>query len=263
MAGGHSLNIKQGPGPRANAHPTRIRAGQLFFPRKGSRRLRLMVKRLDDEWVRVLREDGTEASVALDLLLASDEAGNGVHYRFHGWKRLPRGYRTEMLVASLREELGRCTLVLPEWDPSSEVEEMLARLPEELQKKGATGSCRADLTSPSAAALGLHAFSAAPVRGLSRTSIGPHPDVLTEGQKFRRHSDGATVRLLGVDLDSGKARAWNGSRVIRLDICRLLASGQDGEGLNYQYLGGGISAMRRQRSRSDPRPAGLQCDGTR
>jgi hypothetical protein len=249
VAGGHSLNIKQGPGPRASAHPARIRAGQLFFPRKGPRRLRLVVKRLDGEWVRVLREDGTEASVALDLLLASDEAGNGIHYRFHGWKRLPRGYRTEMLVVSLREELGRCTLALPEWDPSTKVEEILACLPEELQEEGATGSCRADLTSPSAAALDLHAFSAAPVRGLSRTSMSLHPDVLAEGQKFRRRSDGATIRLLGVDLDSGKARAWNGSRVIRLDIGRLLAAGQDGEGLNYRYLGGGISAMRRQRSR--------------
>ena len=39
MAGGHTLNIKQGPGPRNRRHPSRIRAGQLFFPRSGDQRL--------------------------------------------------------------------------------------------------------------------------------------------------------------------------------------------------------------------------------
>jgi len=113
VAGGHSLNLKQGPGPRTKVHPTRIRTGQLFFPRRGAQRLRLTVKSVEGEWVRVLCEDGSERTVALDQLLARDEAGDGVHYRFHGWRRLPRGYRTEMAVVSVSERDGRCVLVLP------------------------------------------------------------------------------------------------------------------------------------------------------
>lgn len=247
MAGGHSLNIKQGPGPRVASHPARIRAGQLFLPRQGSQRLRLTVRRIDGEWVRVDREDGSEGNVALDQLLACDEAGNGIHYRFHGWKRLPRGYRTEMIVATVLEGPGRCVLVLPEWDPSVEIEEMLSVLPGELRRSGATGSCRADLTSQSVAALSIHACSSAKVRGLSRTATGPHPDIQAKGQEYRRRSDRRKFRLLDVDPESPIVRAWNGARVVRLDVARLLELRQDGEGMHYLYLGGGVAAMRRLR----------------
>ena len=72
MAGGRSLNLKQGPGPRDPRHPLRIRPGQMFFPRRGRRRMRLTIKRIDGEWVRGIREDGSEVNLALDRLLARD-----------------------------------------------------------------------------------------------------------------------------------------------------------------------------------------------
>ncbi len=254
MAGGHSLNIKQGPGPRTPSHPARIRAGQLFFPRKGAQRLRLAVKRVDGEWVRVIREDGSEGNVALDQLLARDEAGDGINYRFHGWKRLARGYRTEMIVASVSEVGVRCMLVLPEWDPSTEIEELLSTLPAELRRSGATGSCRADLTSQSVAALDIHSCSTAKVKGLSRTGGGPYPDILAEGQEYRRRSDRKKFRLLDVDPDSPTVPAWSGTRVVRLDISRVLATHSDGMGMHYEYVGGGVTATRRRRSQRSRRP---------
>lgn len=254
MAGGHSLNIKQGPGPRTPLHPARVRAGQLFFPRRGAQRLRLAVKSVDGEWVRVVREDGSEANVALDQLLAQDEAGNGIHYRFHGWKRLPRGYRTEMIVASVFEEDTRCMLVLPEWDPSAEIEQPLSTLPTDLRKAGASGSCRADLTSQSAAGLSIHACSAAKVKGLSRKAGGQHPDILAEGQEYRRRSDGRKFRLLAVDPNSPRVPVWSGTRVVRLDASRVLATRPDGEGKHYEYVGGGVAATRRRRDQRGNRP---------
>jgi hypothetical protein len=250
VAGGHSLNIKQGPGPRTPTHPDRIRAGQRFFPRRGAQRLRLTVKSVEREWVRVAREDGSEGNVALDQLLARDQAGNGVHYRFHGWRHLPRGYRTEMIVASVSEAEGRCVLVLPEWDPSAEIEELLSALPQELRRSGARGSCRADLTSQSVAGLGIHACGTAKVKGLSRSAGRAHPDLLAEGQEYRRHTDRKKFRLLEVDPDSPKVPAWSGSRVVRLDASRVLAVRPDGRGKTYEYVGGGVSTARRVRHRS-------------
>jgi|GEM_PF-2317436 len=254
MAGGHSLNIKQGPGPRTPSHPAHIRAGQLFFPRRGAQRLRLTIKSIDGEWVRVAREDGSEGNVALDQLLARDEAGNGVHYRFHGWKRLPRGYRTEMIVASVSEEDARCVLVLPEWDPSAEIEESLSALPADLRESGSAGSCRADLTSQSVAGLSIHACSTTKVRGLSRKAGGQHPDILAEGQEYRRRSDRMKFRLLDVDPDSPTVPAWNGTRVVRLSASRILVVRSDGTGMHYEYAGGGVAATRRRRSQRSSRP---------
>jgi hypothetical protein len=255
VAGGHSLNIKQGPGPRTARHPTRIRAGQLFFRRTGAQRLRFMVKRPEGEWVRVVREDGAEGSIALDRLLACDDAGNGIHYRFHGWKRLPRGYRTELLVLEVSAEAGGCVLLLPEWDPATEIEAALSVLPNELQKADAKGSCGADLTAQSVAALGIHACSSSKIRGLSRTATGPHPELLAEGQEYRRRTDDKRFRLLNIETRSPTVSAWNGTRTVRLDVGKLLALLPNGEGSNYIYLGGGLAATRRRRagrSRSTP-----------
>src|SRR5215213_4541412 len=247
MAGGHSLNIKQGPGPRTPTHPARIRAGQRFFPRRGAQRLRFTVKRIDREWVRVDREDGSEGNVALDQLLARDAAGNGVHYRFHGWRHLPRGYRTEMIVASVCETDGRCVLVLPEWDPSAEIEELLTVLPEGLRSSGSRGTCRANLASQSIAELGIHACGTAKVKGLSRSANRAHPDFLAEGQEYRRRSDRKKFRLLEVNPDSSKVTAWSGARVVRLNSSRVIAIRLDGQGRNYEYVGGGVITARRMR----------------
>ena len=91
MAGGHSLNLKQGPGPRDPRHPLRIRPGQMFFPRRGRRRMRLTVKRIDGEWVRGIREDGSEVNLRARPALGRDPAAEGIHYRFLGWWLRLRG----------------------------------------------------------------------------------------------------------------------------------------------------------------------------
>lgn len=247
MAGGHTLNIKQGPGPRSHSHPSRIRPGQMFFPRHGKERRRVMVKRLDGEWVRVLREDGIEVSLALDRLFARAEDGSGLHYRFHGWKPRPRGYRTELEVVEASLESGSCSLRLPEWDPDAEISELLATLPENMRSPGVMGSCMANLASPSAAGLGIHSCRKSKVRDASRNASGPHPEVLAEGQSFRRRRDQSRFRLL--EVGDSKVLAWNGHRSVRLGAQRLLATRPDGEGLDYEYLSGGINATRRRRSK--------------
>ena len=247
MAGGHTLNIKQGPGPRNRRHPSRIRAGQLFFPRSGDQRLRFTVKAVDGEWARVEREDRSKGRVSIDRLLAADEDGNGVDYQFHGWRRLPRGYRTEFRVLRV-EGNKKCAIALPEWDSEAEIEIALATLPEALRAPGAVGSCRADLTSSSGAGLALHAFSSGSAKGLSRAAAGHHPDVLADGQEYRRRRDGKKFRLLEVDPDAATVSAWSGRRVVHIEAARLVAKKPDGEGLHYHYLGGGRTATRRRRA---------------
>ena len=246
MAGGHTLNIKQGPGPRNPRHPARIRPGQMFFPREGRQKLRVTVKRLDGEWVRVIREDGTESSLALDRLLACDEEGNGRHYRFHGWRFRPRGYRTELRVIGVLTEPGRCVLRLPEWDPDTEVDEALTVLPEELGVPGAVGSCMANLASSSVAGLGIHSCRKAKIRDVSREASRPHPELLAEGQRFFRRGDGAKLRLL--DTEGPRVSAWNGRRVVRIAKERLLEVRPDGQGRHYEYLDGGVAATRHERA---------------
>jgi hypothetical protein len=218
----------------------------MFFPLKGDRSLRATVKRLDGEWIRVVREDGSEASLALDQLLARDENGNGRHYRFHGWRSRPRGYRTELLVIGVAADSGRCVLSLPEWDPNTEVEEVLTVLPEEMRTEGVTGSCMANLASSSAAGLGIHSCRGSRVRDASRVAGGVHPELLAEGQRYRRRSDGATFRLLE---DQGpNFSAWSGRRTVRLAKGRLLEVRADGQGRHYEYLDGGVTAVRRKRA---------------
>ncbi len=244
MAGRHSLNLKQGPRPRNPRHPTRIREGQVFFPRQGERRLRATVKRVEGESIRVVREDGTEISLALDRLLARDGEGNGRYFRFLGWKSRPRGYRTELRVAGVFPDTGRCALVLPEWDPATKIEETLEVLPGKLREVGAVGSCMADLASPTASRLGLHSCRPSKARGGSRTEIGVHPDFVAAGQRYRRRG-GRELRVLKVV--SPRVRAWNGNRVIWLSEDRLLAVRADGIGRYYEYRGGGVWQTRRER----------------
>ena len=246
MAGGHTLNLKQGAGPRSARHPKRIRAGQMFFPLHGDRRRRLTVLRIKGEWVRAAREGGGEVNLAVDRLLDVDEQGQGAHYRFHGWKPRRRGYRTELRVADVSAEAGRCVVVLPEWDPETEIEEALAALPEELRAVGAVGSCMANLSSSSAAGLEIHNCRPYKARGASREAASQHPEQIVEGQRFRRRSDGKTFRVL--DAEGSRVGVWNGHRIVRLSATRLLATGVDGRGENFEYLGGGVAELRRRRA---------------
>lgn len=217
----------------------------MFFPRQGKRRLRATVKRVEGESIRVVREDGTEGSLALDRLLARDGELNGRYFRFLGWKSRPRGYRTELRVVGVFPDTGRCALVLPEWDPVTKIEEMLEVLPNMLRGVGAVGSCMADLASPTASRLGIHSCRPSKARGGSRAAIGVHPDVVAAGQRYRRRRGGPELRVL--DVVSPRVRAWNGNRVIWLSEDRLLAVSADGTGRYYEYRGGGVWQTRRER----------------
>jgi hypothetical protein len=247
MSGGHTLNLKQGPGARDRRHPVRVRAGQVFFPRRGARRRRMTVRTVEGEWVGVVLDDGSGRRLALDSLLEVDEEGAGVRYRFQGWKPRPRGYRTELRVARVEPDTALCGLLLPEWDGATEIEELLSTLPRAMRVTGAHGSCMADLASPSAAGLGIHLCRPVGVRGLSRPRLAGHPEVLAEGQRFRRLADGAGFRILDADPASEKVVAWSGRRRVRLARSRLLDRGEDGSGRHYLYLGGGVREARCQR----------------
>jgi hypothetical protein len=48
--------------------------------------------------------------------------------------------------------------------------------------------------------------------------------------------------------------AWSGTRVVRLDTSRVLATRPDGKGMHYEYVGGGVAATRRRRSQRSRRP---------
>lgn len=216
----------------------------MFFPRRGRRRMRLTVKRIDGEWVRGIREDGSEVNLALDRLLARDPAGGGIHYRFLGWRLRPRGYRTELLVLSVSPAAERCSIQLPEWDPETAIEFPVASLPEELRRADATGSCMANLASPSVGGLDIHSCRRGKVRDASREVRGPHPEALAEGQMYRRRRDGVKLRLL--EADGPRVSAWNGCRVVRISAVKLLETRADGGGRNYEYLGGGIAGYRKR-----------------
>jgi len=202
-----------------------------------------VVKRIDGEWVRAIREDGSEVNLALDRLLACDREGEGIDYRFLGWRTRARGYRTELRVLSVSEQAGRCSVRLPEWDPETEIDLPLVTLPEELRRPDAAGSCMANLASPSAAGLEIHSCRRTKVRDASREARRAHPDALAEGQVYRRRRDKEKLRLL--DTEGPKASAWNGRRVVRVEAAKLLETRSDGQGLDYEYLGGGIVGLRR------------------
>jgi len=246
VAGGHSLNLRQGPGSRNRHHPQRIRDGQVFVPLHGRHHLRATVRRVMGEWAQIVREDGGEGRLALDRLLASDGEGNGIHYRFCGWHPRPRGYRAELRVLRLLPGTHRCLVNLPEWDPAAEIEQPLAALPEQLQSPGVMGSCLANLASASAAGLNIHSVRAVRLNIGSREGLCSHPEVLAAGQHYRRRSDGAAFRLL--EETPGGAKAWNGDRVVVLRRDRLLATRRDGTGRYYEYIGGGIREGRRRRA---------------
>jgi hypothetical protein len=244
MAGGHSRHVKQGPGPRWERHPRTIRSGQIFFPHEGARRRKLTVKRVERETVRAVREDQTERTYALDRLLAIDAEGNGLHYRFMGWKPRPRGYHTELRVVRVCESDGSCAVVLPEWDPGTEIGVPVASLPKELRVQGGVGSCMANLASATVAGLSLHGFRLSQPRGVSRSEKAPHPAVVAEGQRYRRREDGRD--LLIVDDEQPRVSAWNGQRLVRVSAKHLLAVDGSGHGRFFEYRGGGVRATRRK-----------------
>ena len=120
-------------------------------------------------------------------------------------------------------------------------------LAQELRRPDAAGSCMANLASPSVGGLDIHSRRRGKVRDASREARGRHPEALAEGQVYRRRRDGVKLRLL--DVDGPRVSAWNGRRVVRIEAAKVLETGAHGDGLHYEYLGGGLVGYRRSAAR--------------
>jgi hypothetical protein len=217
----------------------------MFTPLAGRHRMLLTVVRVDGEWAQTKRLDGRAVRCSVDRLLEVDGLGAGLHYRFQGWHPLRRGYRTQLEVLGIAGD--RFQVRLSEWQPDLVVDLPAAELPTAMRMPGAKGSCMADLSSSSAAGLNIHSCRRGKLVDGSRQALPRHPDVVAKGQRFRRRRDGVVVRIL--DGTTGSVRAWNGYRVVRLARGRLLAATPGGDGLHFEYLGGGEASARSQRQR--------------
>jgi hypothetical protein len=85
-----------------------------------------------DGTVHAVKEDGARERIQLKAgrLLACDEHGSGIHYRFIGY-RPGRRYRTYAYVVAVAEKT--LTLVLPEWHPARTVSYPRRLVPEARQ----------------------------------------------------------------------------------------------------------------------------------
>lgn len=129
------------------AHPTRVHAGQKYWPRRGMRRRALVVRSVGrDGKVIARRLDGARERVAVTRarLLATREDGQGRHFQFLGWSS--RRYRTWAVVIEVHEAVA--SLVLPEWHPTRPVCLPLGALPECARRPGVWLKLTADLSAP-------------------------------------------------------------------------------------------------------------------
>ena len=123
LSGGGARHKSHTPRPTAALghspipHPLRLVAGQRFTPLHARRRRPFTLTRVDrDGRVRAVKDDRGREQIELRAarLLAADERGCGIHYRFVGY-RAGRRYRTYAYVAGLSGVTA--TLVLPDWHP--------------------------------------------------------------------------------------------------------------------------------------------------
>jgi hypothetical protein len=83
-------------------------------------------------------------------------------------------------------EVGAARIGRGRYAADTNVDEGLTVLPEGLRAPGSVGSCMANFASSSAAGLGIHSCRKSKVRDASREASGPHPELLAEGQCFRK-----------------------------------------------------------------------------
>lgn len=137
-----------GPPP----HPKLVRPGQRYWPRAGSSRGVLVVRRIDSGWAVAERLGHSPAQrrLAVRRLLEVRPDGQGRYYQFQGFS--PRRYRTDAYVGSIGA--GEVVLCIPEWHPDRAV-----RLPRRLLPSGADVGTwlhvRCDLSASSAGRLQL------------------------------------------------------------------------------------------------------------
>lgn len=112
------VQLKDGPHGRP-PHPVTVRVGQVYWPRRASRRRQFrLIRALPDGTVRGRRTDagGEILRLTSARLLEVDRGGEGVHYSFIGW--LPGRYETWSVVVGRDPERGLATLLVPEWHPA-------------------------------------------------------------------------------------------------------------------------------------------------
>lgn len=207
------IKPKKQPGLRAAAltdtpHPRTVRPGQRYFPLDphARNRVTLRVVRTSAGTCEARREDASGRTVRLDQtrLLAADDQGVGVHYRFIGYA--PRaGYRTHACVVALEGRWAK--VVCPEWHPGIPITVAAAAIPPILQAAGSWVACKADLGATGPARTGMRDFMApAPAFDPSRLHRVAMPD---EAQTSGRDDPGEDVVLFAsADAMSGDAGVY-------------------------------------------------------
>jgi hypothetical protein len=145
-----------GPPP----HPKTVRIGQRYWPRIGTSRDLLVVRRLDSDRavVGTLRDRRSVRRIAVSRLLEVREDSQGRYYQFQGFS--PRRYTTGAYVRAIQG--GEAELCVPEWHPGRAVRVPARLLPAAAQVPGAWLCADCDLSASSAARLQLDPRCALP-----------------------------------------------------------------------------------------------------
>jgi hypothetical protein len=155
------IKPKKQPGLRAATitaapHPLSVRSGQRYFAldSRARNRATLRIVRVGSDHCEARREDAGARIVRVERarLLAVDDAGAGVHYRFVGYASRS-GYRTHACVIALDGEWAR--LVCPEWHPGMPITVAAAALPPAQREPGSWVACKGDLGATAPARTGL------------------------------------------------------------------------------------------------------------
>jgi hypothetical protein len=160
---GHAfISHTKGLSPRAQVkdggygsppHPLAVRPGQRYWPRRGGRKVPLLVRRVAGEHAHGVRLDDSAAPVRIPLtrLLSARADGQGRSYQFQGFAS--RRYTTQAYVCWREED--RVVLCLPEWHPLRPVSIFASLVPADARREGAWLSLRCDLAAPNASRLQL------------------------------------------------------------------------------------------------------------
>jgi len=191
-------------------HPRMVRTGQRYFPLDGRARnpVTLRVVRVAAGACDARREDAAMRIVRIEAarLLAADEHGAGLHYRFLGHAARV-SYRTHACVVEL--DGGWARLICPEWHPGVPITVAAGGLPPALRHVGAWVACKANLGAAAPAATGLHGFMT-PVKGFDPAEL--HAVALPEPARPRApRADAGDIVLFLPAADVEQASVGAGS----------------------------------------------------
>lgn len=127
-------------------YPTRVHAGQRYWPRVGSRRRPIVIQAVGPEgavFARRLEGALERVRVTRGRLLDVGPDGQGRYFQFLGWSS--RRYRTWAVVVEVHHGVG--SLILPEWHPAARVALHPRLLPATAREAGAWLMVSADLSA--------------------------------------------------------------------------------------------------------------------